>query len=71
MEYLAGRKEKQFIKKIENSGEAELVAVYGRRRVGEIFLIRNAFSKSLAFEFSGIHHATIDHHDNNLRCQKH
>lgn len=60
MEDLIGRaEEKSLLIKIENSGEAELVAVYGRRRVGKTYLIRNGFKKQLAFEFSGIHHATL------------
>lgn len=61
MEHLIGRKEeKALIHKIEHSGDAELVAVYGRRRVGKTFLIRNGFKRELTFEFSGIHHATLD-----------
>lgn len=60
MEHLIGRKEEKIlIQKIENSGESELIAVYGRRRVGKTFLIRNGF-KGLTFEFSGIHNATLD-----------
>lgn len=42
MEKVIGRAaEKEILQKIEKSGEAELVAVYGRRRVGKTFLIRN------------------------------
>lgn len=36
-----------------NSTKAELVAVYGRRRVGKTFLIRQFFKEVLCFEFSG------------------
>ncbi len=50
--------EKQELQRIEKSGEAELVAVYGRRRVGKTFLIRNGFSRPLSFELSGMHHAS-------------
>jgi AAA+ ATPase superfamily predicted ATPase len=61
MEQVIGRiDEKAILKKIEKSGEAELVAVYGRRRVGKTYLIRNGFSQGLTFEFSGIHHATLN-----------
>jgi len=61
MENVAGRKEeKALLKKIELSGEPELLAVYGRRRIGKTFLIRNGFSKGLAFEFSGTHNATLN-----------
>ncbi len=37
-----------------------MVAVYGRRRVGKTFLIHNIFRQELAFEFSGIHNATLE-----------
>ena len=60
MDKIIGRtEEKAFLKKVEQSGEAELLAVYGRRRVGKTYLIRNAFDASLSFEFSGIHHASF------------
>lgn len=59
MEQVIGRQEeKAILQVIEKSGEAELLAVYGRRRVGKTFLIRNGFSKPPVFEFSGIHHAS-------------
>jgi len=35
------------------SKNAEFVAVYGRRRVGKTFLIREAFKKQIIFEFTG------------------
>lgn len=61
MENIIGREdEKALLTKIAQSGDPELVAVYGRRRVGKTFLILNAFEKQLAFEFSGIHNATLD-----------
>ncbi|CAH0163330.1 hypothetical protein SRABI27_00838 [Pedobacter sp. Bi27] len=61
MEQVVGRtEEKLLLNKIEKSGESELIAVYGRRRVGKTYLIRNAFTKEIAFEFSGIHHATLN-----------
>ncbi len=60
MEPLVGRiEERELLKKIEKSTEAELIAVYGRRRVGKTYLIRNGFSKDLAFEFSGSHNAAL------------
>ena len=61
MENIIGREdEKALLTKIAQSGDPELVAVYGRRRVGKTFLILNAFEKKLAFEFSGIHNETLD-----------
>ena len=61
MENVIGRnEEKLLLKKIENSGDPELVAVYGRRRIGKTFLIRNGFSQGPVFEFSGTHNATLN-----------
>jgi len=34
--------------------------MYGRRRVGKTFLIRKAFHKQLAFEFTGVHNALFN-----------
>lgn len=60
MEPIIGRSvEKDLLNRIENSGEPELVAVYGRRRVGKTYLIRNGFSKPPRFELSGMHHVTL------------
>jgi AAA+ ATPase superfamily predicted ATPase len=60
MEQVIGRvEERKLLQKIENSSDAELVAVYGRRRVGKTYLIRNGFKRALSFEFSGIHNASL------------
>lgn len=40
------------------SKEAELIAVVGRRRVGKTFLIREVFASRIAFEVTGLQHAT-------------
>ena len=36
------------------SENAELIAVFGRRRVGKTFMIRHAYAKQIIFEFSGV-----------------
>ncbi|MCF6402259.1 AAA family ATPase [Chitinophaga filiformis] len=41
------------------SGESELIAVYGRRRVGKTFLIRSYFKERIIFEVTGIHGASL------------
>lgn len=41
------------LKEASQSGRAELIAVYGRRRVGKTFLVRHYFRKRLAFELTG------------------
>ena len=62
MENIIGREEEiALLSKVESSADPELVVVYGRRRVGKTFLVRNFFEKQLAFEFSGIHNATLSH----------
>lgn len=51
---ITGRKEElAILKSALTSAQSELIAVYGRRRVGKTFLIRNAYHKQLVFEFSG------------------
>jgi uncharacterized protein len=37
-----------------NGNRSEFIAVYGRRRVGKTFLIRNAFEKHFNFQLSGV-----------------
>jgi len=58
MKIIGRTAEKMELQRIETSGDAELVAVYGRRRVGKTFLIRNGFSKPLSFELTGRHNAS-------------
>src|SRR5215211_7291114 len=60
MEKLVGRiNEKSLLKAALQSPEAELVAIYGRRRVGKTFLIRSVFEKEMVFEFAGVHNASL------------
>ena len=47
---IVGRKEQQAVlDELYNSDEAHLLAVYGRRRVGKTFLIREYFENELTF----------------------
>ena len=41
------------------SAEAEFVAVYGRRRVGKTFLVREFFGAAIRFELTGIHGVSL------------
>ncbi|MGN6419123.1 MAG: AAA family ATPase [Pseudobacter sp.] len=55
---IIGRIEEQKILQARlQTTEAELIAIYGRRRVGKTYLIRTYYEKSLVFEFTGIHSA--------------
>lgn len=39
--------------------EPELIAIYGRRRVGKTYLVRTFVKEEMVFEFAGIHGATM------------
>lgn len=55
---LIGRKaEIAELERIQNSGKSEFVAVYGRRRVGKTFLIRETFANQFDFYLSGMANA--------------
>ena len=50
-----GRKEElKLFKELMNSNRSEFVAVYGRRRVGKTFLIREAFNYQFTFQHTGL-----------------
>lgn len=54
MEKLIGRKEeKTILKSTLQSNLPELIVIYGRRRIGKTFLVRNVFKNHFCFEFSG------------------
>lgn len=56
MQKLIGRKhEIEILTRALNSNKSELIAVYGRRRVGKTFLVRNVFRNNILFEISGIY----------------
>jgi AAA+ ATPase superfamily predicted ATPase len=68
MKPLIGRKEeKKILEKALASDEAELIAVFGRRRVGKTFLIREFFNSKIILEFSGVHNATLKEQLGNFR----
>ena len=57
---VAGRKaEITLLQALLKKKESEFVAVYGRRRVGKTFLIRQVYEKQLVFECSGLHQKSI------------
>lgn len=52
---LIGReKEKEILLKATESKQSEFIAVYGRRRVGKTFLIRETFNYTFSFQHTGI-----------------
>ena len=59
--HFIGRKlEIEQLGRIEHSGKAEFVAVYGRRRVGKTYLIQQFFNGRFAFETTGILEGTAE-----------
>ena len=60
MTTLIGRKRESLIlSDALKSNRSELIAVYGRRRVGKTFLVRNVYKNEIQFEISGIHNGTL------------
>ena len=60
MELVGREKEIIKFKKIMNSGGAEFIAVYGRRRIGKTFLIREFFGSHFVLDFSGAFEVEYD-----------
>lgn len=58
MTITARSEEKKILTARLASTEPELIAVYGRRRVGKTYLIRTFLKDHIVFEFTGIHKAT-------------
>jgi hypothetical protein len=59
MKAIIGRKrEQKLLNWCLESGKPEFVAVYGRRRIGKTFLIREFFDKRFAFYFSGVENSS-------------
>ncbi len=50
-------KEQKRLRDLYNSGKAEFVAIYGRRRVGKTYLIRQLFENKIVFDLSGLANA--------------
>ena len=46
--------EQEILRQRIDSGNSELIAIYGRRRVGKTFLVRQYFNDAFSFYFTGI-----------------
>lgn len=58
-EQVVGRAlEKERLKEALVSQRSELIAVYGRRRIGKTYLIRSYYAKKIIFSFSGLRNGT-------------
>lgn len=59
MRNLVGRHaEIQLLEKAKRSKKPEFIALYGRRRVGKTFLVRNYFQEQFTFHLTGLANAT-------------
>ena len=47
--FIGREKEKQELMRAYESSEAQFVAVYGRRRVGKTYLVRQTFKDKITF----------------------
>ena len=54
MEIIGRERERQILRRLEDSKKPEFVAVYGRRRVGKTFLISQHFGNKFAFSVTGV-----------------
>ncbi len=60
-EDIIGREaERNILDDVVNAEDAQLVAVYGRRRVGKTYLIKTYLKKNITFEYAGVHNITTD-----------
>ena len=52
---MIGRKEEQrLLNELAASGEAEFVVIYGRRRIGKTYLVRETFEDGFFFSYTGV-----------------
>lgn len=59
MKVLGRTGEKVIMNSLLESDKAELLAMYGRRRIGKTFLIKNVYANNLSLEFSGTQNASL------------
>ena len=66
-EIVGRKKEIELLQRIVESEEPEFVAIYGRRRVGKTFLIKQFFNNKFTFYFSGSENSTMKTQLENFR----
>jgi AAA+ ATPase superfamily predicted ATPase len=67
MKKLIGREsEKTTLLSALKSNQPELIVVYGRRRIGKTFLVRQVYKNNIKFEFSGIFNVPLKQQLNNF-----
>ncbi|ULT43349.1 ATP-binding protein [Niabella defluvii] len=72
MSKLIGRKyETDLLQESFHNSSSELIAIYGRRRVGKTFLIREFYKKHLVFEISGLYNGNMNDQIKNFTNEIH
>ena len=67
MTKLVGRiKEVKLLRQLYNSERSEFIALYGRRRVGKTFLIKQLFKEQFAFQVTGLSNVGLQQQLNNF-----
>jgi uncharacterized protein len=57
---MIGRKnELEQLHELLSSPKSEFLAIYGRRRIGKTYLVKNAYAQQLVFEFTGTQNAPL------------
>lgn len=70
MSVIVGRKEEiAELERLYHSDRPEFVAVYGRRRVGKTYLIKQALKGRFAFQHTGVSPVDQDNESNRLKVQ--
>lgn len=59
MEMIGREREKALLKEYLDSGKSEFIAVYGRRRVGKTFFVRQVIGDSACFVLTGMENAGL------------
>lgn len=59
MQLIGRNQEKATFNHCLESSESKLIAVYGRRRVGKTFLVRQYFQSKIKFEVAGLHNGDL------------
>ena len=68
---MIGREQEvQKLKELYNSGEAEFVAIYGRRRVGKTYLVSETFAGKMAFHHAGLSPLEMEEIDGSTPLRK-
>ena len=60
MQLIGRNQEKETFNHCLDSAESKLIALYGRRRVGKTFLVRQFFQTKIRFEVAGLHNGELD-----------